>query len=209
MKDKNRDHLSLRVEACYALADSLTDAVAREQFLNLNGVEHIMECLKHRNLMLNQAAATALVAISCDSKLSAAFLRAGALDWMLQDKEKRTRYECPVWETAIEALLRSHLPIKFAYMSRLDIQDVTEDGFYVTRHVERPFQLLEELLEMEVCPIRPIYVANFNARTEKMTSKPSSMVEILNSPPKSPRSSRISVGINNFYFLIIVASNST
>ena len=80
---------------------------------------------------------------------------------MLQEKEKRTRYECPVWEAAIEAIFRAHLPVKFAYMNRLDPQDITEEGFYVARQVQHPFIMLEELVEKEVSPIRPIYIANF------------------------------------------------
>ncbi|KAJ9594892.1 hypothetical protein L9F63_013817, partial [Diploptera punctata] len=169
-KDHDRSSLLLRVEACDALANVLSDNNGRVQFLSLNGVEHIMECLKDSYLKLNQAAATIIVVTSCDYEVIRAFIKAGALDWMLQEKEKITRYECPVWEAAIEAIFRCYLPIKFAYVNRLDPQDITEEGFYVARQVERPFIIIEELMKNEVSPIRPIYIANF--RTEhKIISK--------------------------------------
>lgn len=39
----------------------------------------------------------------------------------------------PSWDTCIEALFDSHLPIKFAFTGRLSLHDITQDGFYVLR----------------------------------------------------------------------------
>ncbi|CAG2068470.1 unnamed protein product [Timema podura] len=79
--------------------------------------------------------------------------------------QKTMRRAIPIWETAIEALFSNYLPAKLAYMGRLDMTDVTEEGFYVTRHVERIFPILEELLVARLCPLRTIYVCNFKSTT--------------------------------------------
>jgi len=39
----------------------------------------------------------------------------------------------PLWDTCIEILLKSYLPIKFALTGRLSLHDLTEDGFYVSK----------------------------------------------------------------------------
>lgn len=39
----------------------------------------------------------------------------------------------PLWDTCIEILLKSHLPTKFALTGRLSLNDLTQDGFYVSK----------------------------------------------------------------------------
>ncbi|XP_063217892.1 armadillo repeat-containing protein 3 isoform X2 [Bacillus rossius redtenbacheri] len=67
----------------------------------------------------------------------------------------------PVWSAATDALLDGHLPSKLAFRGRLDVTDKTREGFYVPRHAERRFPVLEELLEDRTCPVRPVYVCYF------------------------------------------------
>ena len=44
----------------------------------------------------------------------------------------------PTWDSCIESLMNSHLPIKFAYTGRLSLHDITRDGFYVMRRSTCP-----------------------------------------------------------------------
>lgn len=45
----------------------------------------------------------------------------------------------PSWDTCIETLLKSHLPVKFALTGRLSLHDLTRDGFYVSRTTVCPY----------------------------------------------------------------------
>lgn len=91
----------------------------------------------------------------------------------------------PSWDTCIEALFASHLPMKFAFTGRLSLHDVTQDGFYVLRRNVCPydifinfvyyfralydtrncisirFPVLDDILKFQLCPMEPIYVINF------------------------------------------------
>ncbi|XP_046143810.1 uncharacterized protein LOC123988319 isoform X2 [Osmia bicornis bicornis] len=66
----------------------------------------------------------------------------------------------PSWDTCIEALFNSHLPIKFAFTGRLSLHDVTRDGFYVLRRNVCKFPTLDEIFHFKFCPLEPIYVVN-------------------------------------------------
>lgn len=45
----------------------------------------------------------------------------------------------PSWDTCIETLFKSNLPIKFAITGRLSLQDLTQDGFYILRRNICPY----------------------------------------------------------------------
>lgn len=66
----------------------------------------------------------------------------------------------PSWDTCIEALFDSHLPIKFAFTGRLSLHDITQDGFYVLRRNVCTFPILDDILRFKFCPLEPIYVVN-------------------------------------------------
>ncbi|XP_069678663.1 armadillo repeat-containing protein 3 isoform X2 [Periplaneta americana] len=155
--------MQLKVQSCYALANIICEEAVKDRFLAQGGVAHIVQCLQSSSLVLLQAAATLVQAAAGDHKLAKAMMYAGALERMLKAEHLRTRFKCPVWETAIEALFKSNLSMKFAYIGRLEQNDITDDGFYIMRRVERPFPILEQLLINRVSPIRPIYVVNFKA----------------------------------------------
>nr|CAD7409672.1 unnamed protein product [Timema cristinae] len=244
--------IELKIAVIHCLCGYICESPARDWFLNLGGVNKIVECLMNTSVPLRQAAATFLQLAAREPPIAVAFIHAGMLHWLaglcgsLNSKRFLTdlfpigwpvntlnsiivssnRTECPshsnlsytltisgdvhkgfirlpvwtlpggyhhegtlcgfdwldplrhrmldqktmrraipIWETAIEALFSNYLPAKFAYMGRLDMTDVTEEGFYVTRHVERIFPILEELLVARLCPLRPIYVCNFKSTT--------------------------------------------
>nr|CAD7415121.1 unnamed protein product [Timema poppensis] len=161
-EDKEAD-VELKIAAIHCLCGYICESQARDWFLNLGGVNKIVQCLMNTSVPLRQAAATFLQLAAQEPPIAAAFIHAGMLHWMLD--QKTMRRAIPIWETAIETLFSNYLPAKFAYMGRLDMTDVTEEGFYVTRHAERIFPILEELLVARLCPLRPIYVCNFKSTT--------------------------------------------
>lgn len=73
-----------------------------------------------------------------------------------------------MWEIALETMFNKFLPIKFAYTGRLELTDITEDEFYITRFPlsrdelnRNQFPILSELLLQQVCPVKTLYVARF------------------------------------------------
>lgn len=98
------------------------------------------------------------------------------------------RYSAPSWESAIEAVFRAYLPAKFAIKGlhslpdqfdpvalvprpniyqvlnagRLDMHDLTQEGFFILRHNKKLFFILDDLLEVRASPAYPVYVANFD-----------------------------------------------
>nr|CAD7446854.1 unnamed protein product [Timema bartmani] len=189
IKEGNEADVELRIAAIHCLCGYICESQARDWFLSLGGVNKIVQCLMNTSVPLRQAAATFLQLAAREPPIAAAFIHAGMLHWGLSVcldgrrlgaitmkepldpprhrmlDQKTMRRAIPVWETAIEALFSNYLPAKLAYMGRLDMTDVTEEGFYVTRHVERIFPILEELLVSRLCPLRTIYVCNFKSTT--------------------------------------------
>ncbi|KAK6643613.1 hypothetical protein RUM43_005123 [Polyplax serrata] len=95
----------------------------------------------------------------------------------------------PSWDSAIRAIFSTFLPAKFAYTGRLDFQDITEDGFYVMSRPCHFFLPIEEYLDNLICPLHPIYVANFelsSVRDEMELIVESTSLESVHSELKSP-----------------------
>lgn len=51
----------------------------------------------------------------------------------------------PLWDTCIEILLKSHLPVKFAHTGHLSLNDLIQDGFYVSKTSICPYANLSLL----------------------------------------------------------------
>ncbi|XP_076634549.1 armadillo repeat-containing protein 3-like [Colletes latitarsis] len=89
-------------------------------------------------------------------------------------KNRSTARAIPSWDTCIEALFDSHLPIKFAFTGRLSLHDITQNGFYVLRRNVCPFPILDDIFRFKFCPLEPIYVVNI-VRDHQSGSQESSL----------------------------------
>lgn len=65
-------------------------------------------------------------------------------------------------------MLNKFLPLKFAMTGRLDLTDVTDNGFYITRVgltqeqlKKNKFPNINDLIESKCCPTQTIYFANY------------------------------------------------
>ncbi|XP_067010332.2 armadillo repeat-containing protein 3 [Anabrus simplex] len=173
----------LRIAACMCLCKYTSESGMWDEFNKADGVSKLITTLKDRHMPVRQAATSLLQFMASEKGLTNSFINQGALDWML--KQKSTRLVCPQFETAIEALFKNCLPAKFAYMGKLDIQDITSEGFYVTKYTHHRFPVLDELLTSRACPLFPIYIAVFNTISPavpvpRSTPKPA---------PRTPRGS--------------------
>nr|XP_031835803.1 uncharacterized protein LOC116428365 [Nomia melanderi] len=75
-------------------------------------------------------------------------------------KNRSTARVVPSWDTCIDALFDSHLPIKFAFTGRLSLHDITQNGFYVLRRNVCPFPILDDIFRFKCCPLETVYVVN-------------------------------------------------
>ncbi|CAG9581876.1 unnamed protein product [Danaus chrysippus] len=72
-------------------------------------------------------------------------------------EEKQARYVVSAWEPALEMIFRYHPSAKFAYTGRLDINDFTQEGFYVQKRLGSSFHTLKQLADSR----DPIYTVMF------------------------------------------------
>ncbi|XP_008207013.1 armadillo repeat-containing protein 3 isoform X3 [Nasonia vitripennis] len=120
---------------------------------------HLVTCPDHPIPV--REAGIRLVLLLCAEPLFAQLcVQQGLLVCLLKNRGAASR-NIPTWAACVEALFSADLPVKFAYTGRLALHDVTRDGFYAMRRSSCPFPVLEELFRLKLCPLEPIYVANF------------------------------------------------
>lgn len=83
-------------------------------------------------------------------------------------ENRSLRNECSAWDVALETLLNNFLPLKFAYIGRLDLTDVIDSNFYITRVPIKPdkvlqgeFPNLKDLNHCGAAPCKLVYVVRF------------------------------------------------
>ncbi|KAG8278223.1 Armadillo repeat-containing protein 3 [Homalodisca vitripennis] len=163
------DTMPLKLSACEALCGLLSEPETRHYLRALNGLETVWSAITQRpnNIQFLQSAATFLhLCVTNDKGFTATLLRLNALNWLLS--QGGLRNECPVWEVALETILNKFLPIKFAMTGRLDLTDITDSNFYITKLSltrnqldKNKFPILEYFIVNNCCPIQILYVANF------------------------------------------------
>nr|XP_034193307.1 armadillo repeat-containing protein 3 isoform X1 [Osmia lignaria] len=148
-----------KIACCNALSVFCIDNAGRVAFLKVNGPNRLYNMLSDVKSTAIRNSAAQLVQLLCaDPVLADAFVSARYLNYMLSNR--LIARLVPSWDTCIEALFNSHLPIKFAFTGRLSLHDITRDGFYVLRRNVCKFPTLDEIFHFKFCPLEPIYVVN-------------------------------------------------
>ncbi|XP_076670799.1 armadillo repeat-containing protein 3 [Andrena cerasifolii] len=148
-----------KIACCNALSLLCLDEAGRAGFLKARGPSKLYNLLCDvRSIPIRNAAAQLVQLLCADPVLSNAFVSARYLNYMLNNRS--TARTVPSWDTCIEALFNSHLPIKFAFTGRLSLHDVIKDGFYVLRRNACPFPVLDDIFKFQICPMEPVYVVN-------------------------------------------------
>ncbi|KAG7207756.1 hypothetical protein KM043_009366 [Ampulex compressa] len=149
----------LKIACCSALSMICIDKVARDVFLKAHGPSRLYNLLCDiESIPVRNAAAQLVQQLCADPNIANAFVKSKYLSYMLNNRSAARIV--PSWDTCIETLFNSHLPIKFAFTGRLSLHDVTQDGFYVLRRNTCPFPVLDDLFRFKFCPLEPIYVVN-------------------------------------------------
>ncbi|XP_075210937.1 uncharacterized protein LOC142318258 isoform X2 [Lycorma delicatula] len=113
-----------------------------------------------------------------NSTIAVAFIKCGALHWMLQKKDLK---KSPTWKSAINVLLSNHLSAKFAYTARLEFTDVIKEQFYcrregmsVEKQMAEKFPVYEEILQTADESMKPIYLVNIISDNVELKRKSNS-----------------------------------
>ncbi|XP_070172101.1 armadillo repeat-containing protein 3, partial [Polyergus mexicanus] len=155
---------------CYGIGKMALFTPAAKEFANLLKKEDLQWSAKHaagyalKQLLMSDIRNCDVFLdingqiISRDLIVANAFVENKYLSYMLNNP--LSSRVIPSWDTCIEMLFKSHLPIKFALTGRLSLQDLTQDGFYVSRRNICPFPVLDDIFRFKYCPLEPIYVVN-------------------------------------------------
>ncbi|KAJ8687077.1 hypothetical protein QAD02_022871 [Eretmocerus hayati] len=151
----------VKIACCEALSRLPINEEARKLLVHCNVLGKLYPLLTDDGSVPVRCAAANLLLLLCtDPLLATLAVHEGYLFYMLKNQSSSSVIS--TWNACIKALFRADLPMKFAYTGRLSLNDVTEDGFYVMRRLSCPFPVLEELFRLKLCPLEPIYVANFS-----------------------------------------------
>ncbi|XP_053997901.1 uncharacterized protein LOC128886763 [Hylaeus anthracinus] len=124
-----------KIACCDTIAILCVDKIGRSAFLKAPGPRKLYNLLVDvKSIPVRNAAVQLIQSLCADPSLADAFVQARYLNFMVNNRT--TAIGVPTWDTCIEALFDSHLPIKFAFTGRLSLHDVTQNGFYVLHPVQ-------------------------------------------------------------------------
>ncbi|XP_039759536.1 uncharacterized protein LOC120633393 [Pararge aegeria] len=149
----------LRIMTCRVLCGLMKeDNIAKELFTSKQGEEVITNNLRVEHIGLRTALCT-LICASVTNEGADLYLELGTIHYMVENKQ--ARYVVSAWEPALEEIFRHHPSAKFAYTGRLDMNDFTQEGFYVQKRLGDSFPTIRQL-SVEPPPYRtPVYVCMF------------------------------------------------
>ncbi|OWR40943.1 uncharacterized protein LOC116778968 [Danaus plexippus] len=140
-----RIDIRLKIMTCGVLSGLMNeDDIAKDLFTSKQGEQVVSENLHVEHIGLRTALCQ-LICASVTEDGADAYLELGTLHYMVEDKQ--ARYVVSAWEPALETIFRYHPSAKFAYTGRLDINDFTQEGFYVQKRLGSSFHTLKQLAD--------------------------------------------------------------
>ncbi|XP_038051297.1 armadillo repeat-containing protein 3-like [Patiria miniata] len=152
---------SVQSKAALAIAAFVCDADSRNQLRGLGGLSPLLKLLQSGNDEVRRSASWAIMVCATDPLVATELCKLGGLDILKEIKLSSTR-QSSFSDAALERLLDSTLPAKYALMGVLGPNDIIQDGFYDAGRVrtEGKFLTLEELSKQEVDQKRPVILIN-------------------------------------------------
>ncbi|XP_011706005.1 PREDICTED: armadillo repeat-containing protein 3 isoform X2 [Wasmannia auropunctata] len=148
-----------KIACCKLFSALCLEENGRHYFLKANGPQRIFSLITDSHpISIRNATLQFVQAISTDLSVAKAFVENKYLSYMLNNRS--CSRAIPLWDTCVEILLKSNLPIKFALTGRLSVRDLTQDGFYVSKITVCSFPVLDDIFRFKFCPLKPIYVVN-------------------------------------------------
>ncbi|XP_006815757.1 armadillo repeat-containing protein 3-like [Saccoglossus kowalevskii] len=177
-------------KAALAVAAFVCDADSRTEFRNSGGLPALCKLLSSGNDEVRRGASWAIVVCATDTPSAMEVCKMGGLE-VLQEIDQSTTRQNQFSKAALDRLLDSNLPAKYALTGKLTATDIIQDGFYDAGQAKfyssmyvyedengerlKPtgkFLTLEEYSKQEVDSRRPVLLVN----TKEPESKSSSPV---------------------------------
>ncbi|XP_059051140.1 uncharacterized protein LOC131845977 isoform X1 [Achroia grisella] len=150
---------NLKIMTCTVLNGLMVEEVARELFTQKRGESVVSDNLRIEHIGLRTALCT-LITCSVTDEGADVYLELGTIHYMVENK--LARYVVGAWEPAIEAIFRHHPSAKFAYTGKLDINDFTQEGFYVQKRLGDRFLTIEEIMSQKPPHRYPVFICMFH-----------------------------------------------
>ncbi|CAG4953951.1 unnamed protein product [Colias eurytheme] len=154
-----RIDISLKIMTCTVISGLMKEDMAKDLFTSKNGEEVVSQNLRIEHVGLRTALCL-LIAASVSEDGADVYLDLGTIHFMVENKQ--ARYVVSAWEPALEAIFRQHPSAKFAYTGRLDINDFTQEGFYVQKCLNSPFPTIQSLVNKTPPHTDPVYICMFH-----------------------------------------------
>ncbi|XP_047984693.1 uncharacterized protein LOC125225159 [Leguminivora glycinivorella] len=139
-----RIDISLKKMACEVLTGLMVEPIAKDLFTSCKGEEVVATNLHIKHVGFNTALCT-LITASVTDEGADVYLQLGTVHFMVENR--LARYVVSAWEPALEAIFKHHPSAKLAYTGRLDINDFTQEGFYVQKRLSTPFPTIKQLMD--------------------------------------------------------------
>ncbi|XP_063616275.1 armadillo repeat-containing protein 3-like [Cydia splendana] len=153
-----RIDISMKKMACNVLTGLMVEPVAKDWFTLCKGEEVVSTNLHIKHVGLNTALCTLITACVTDEGADE-YLRLGTVHFMVENR--LARYVVSTWEPALEAIFRHQPSAKLAYTGRLDINDYTQEGFYVQKRLSSPFPTIQQLMDKPPPHEDPVFISLF------------------------------------------------
>ncbi|XP_038220797.1 uncharacterized protein LOC119838768 [Zerene cesonia] len=154
-----RIDISLKIMTCTVISGLMKEEIAKDLFTSKKGEEVVSQNLHIEHVGLRTALCL-LIAASVSEDGADVYLELGTIHFMVENKQ--ARYVVSAWEPALEAIFRHHPSAKFAYTGRLDINDFTQEGFYVQKCLDRPFPTIQSLVNKTPPHTDPVFICMFH-----------------------------------------------
>lgn len=175
-------------KAGIAVAAFVCDADSRNEFRAEGGLPRLVELLRSGNDDVRRSVAWAVLQCGNDLPTATEICRLGGLDILGEISLSNTR-QSGFAKAAMDCLLDSNLPAKYAMTGTLGSNNIIQDGFYDCGPMrpDSKFLTLEELSSLPTDAHRPILLVN-SKNADRKTPSPIPLI------PKEPEKSLEKLG---------------
>ncbi|XP_053611630.1 uncharacterized protein LOC128675905 [Plodia interpunctella] len=158
---------SLKIMTCQVLEGLMAHDAAKDLFSLKDGEKVVSNCLRIEHIGLRNALCT-LISKSVTDDGADTYLELGTIHYMVENR--MARYVVRAWNPALDTIFRHHTSAKLAYIGRLDINDFTQEGFYVQKRLEESFPTIQKLMEQKPPYRNPVYICMFHTSVDAMSA---------------------------------------
>ncbi|CAH3953396.1 uncharacterized protein LOC123714181 isoform X1 [Pieris brassicae] len=183
-----RIDICLKIKTCTVLSSLMKEDLAKDLFTSKQGEEVISNNLHIEHIGLRTALCQ-LIFASVTEDGADVYVEMGTVHYMVENKQ--ARYTVSAWESALEAIFRQHPSAKLAYTGRLDINDFTQEGFYVLKKLGGKFPTIQQLIDSTPPHHDPVFVTMFHQPYDAVSTSDIRMPYFASNPALASQPSRL------------------